>query len=199
MIGIVSAAFNKIYKDHFKVKEELNNVIFCIPTGTKGVPNNIEDVRMENDSPSCGLNFKLIDNPFHETRKYITKETYLLRNFSYRLLNQYIVKLVHYILPMFMRTKIFREKSKEFEILFSNVAGPRETLAYSGCKILEMLPFTTCGLSPLFIPLVSYDGKIRFSVAIDKNLNLDPAVINKYLDIECDQVLQEFSENHKED
>ena len=116
MTGIVSAAFNKIFKEHFKSKDNIENLCMCFPTGTKGFPKTIDGVRMENDSPGFGICIKLIDNPLEETKNDISGSTNLLRNFSFRLLNKSVVKLIHYILPMSLRLKVLREKSKEFII-----------------------------------------------------------------------------------
>jgi hypothetical protein len=84
-------------------------------------------------------------------------------------------------MPIYLSKYLVKASGRNFDFTFSNVPGPKHHLYYSGCKVIEMIPFTTPGITQSFVSIVSYSGKFRFSICFDSVLGTNPEIFLKYV------------------
>lgn len=76
-------------------------------------------------------------------------------------------------------------------IMLSNVAGPQVPVYLIGQRVTDIMYYSSCSMSPLYLGLMSYNGKIGLNIAADPKLMADPNELGKYWKSEFNELYKE--------
>jgi hypothetical protein len=179
MMTVFSAALKKYCTNHFHRIPKM--VATMTPIGNRSIPKNIEDIEITNNSSGIGCELILIDDPIKESHIISKEFSYHARNIPLAKSVKIMMDFMYLYLPFYLSKYLVKDTGKNFDFTISNVPGPRNNLYYSGCKIIDMIPFITPGVTSSFIGIITYSGKFRFSICFDSVLGTDPELVLKYV------------------
>ncbi len=96
------------------------------------------------------------------------------------------------ILPNFLFEKLSQTLKKPFDMCVSNVPGSKFPLIYSGSQVYDIISLVNTGLVNSFDIISTYNNHLRFQVAIDKIVNINPDEIVSCIEESLEKVINEF-------
>lgn len=196
MMSVFSAAMKKYCKDHFK--HTPRKIIIMSPVAMRSFPRCIEEINctITNDSSGVAVEMFLIDDPVKDC-KIIAKEYHVhVRNVFMNKFIKFLSDFMNTYLPVYLTKLLVGNSIKNFDVIFSNVPGPKTDIFYGESKLLDMIPFSTPGYFNAFIGLITYAGRFRMMMVFDKNLEVDPKNILKYYDSELKSLIEKFKKKN---
>jgi hypothetical protein len=199
VMSAYSAAIKKYCKDHLSQcgGKMPSKIITITPIANRNFPRVPEELTIENNSSAVACDMKLIDDPYYECH-VISKE------FIKNVRNVPLVKMIKFLSdttyersPYYCARWISVESTQNFDVTFSNVPGPKHSLYYAGCKVLEMSFFSTPGLTNAFITIYTYAGHFRTSLILDESLEVDQEVLLSYLDKELSYLKERYHDSQE--
>lgn len=186
MMSVFAASIRKYCKEHFDRIPE--SVITMTPISDRKIPESLHDIRITNDATGIACNLNLIQDPIKDCKIIHKEYANNVRSLPMVMAIKKLMDLLHRYSPFYLTKFIIKQASQNFDITFSNVAGPLQHLYYAGSRLTEMFPFFTTGFTYAFIAIYSYRGKFRLNITLDNALNLDPNLLLKYLYIELEHI-----------
>jgi len=179
VMSVFSAAIKKYCSSHFHRIPKM--VATITPIGNRNIPKEVEAISITNNSSGIGCEVVLIDDPIKDSQIISKEFAGHVRNIPLTKSVKIMMDFMLLYMPTYLSKHLIKESQKNFDFIFSNVPGPRHHLYYSGCKVIDMIPFTTPGISQSFVSIVSYSGKFRFGICFDSVLNTNPETLLKYV------------------
>jgi len=195
ILSMISSATKKLIKKHYMDKYgNLNKLSCLIPIGDRGIPKSLHDLVIHNDSHGVVSLLELIDDPLNpkETKKISSEMNSSVRNYAYTFANLICIRFMNTFVPTWLTHQFYRFASRKYDILVSNVPGPKTNLIYNGDEMKEIIPFTSCGYHSIFIPVICYTNKMRIGVTVENNVGLDAHLYTKFIEDEFNLILEIF-------
>jgi hypothetical protein len=192
MMSLFSASVKKYCRDHFKLIP--HKIITMSPVAMRSFPMTIEEINstITNNSSGVAVEMYMIDDPVKEC-KVIAKEYHVhVRNVYMNKFIKFLSDFMNTCLPVYLTKFLVGNSIKNFDVIFSNVPGPKNEIFYGDSKLLDMIPFSTPGYFNAFIGLITYAGRFRMMMVFDKNLEVDPKIILNYYDAELKSLINKF-------
>lgn len=184
MMNAFSAAISKYCAIH--CKEAPKRISSIIPISNRSLPKDSKDLQITNDSSAVGCELILINDPIKQS-KIISKEfAKNARNIHMYKMNKVISDFMNDYLPYYLTKFIYHSSTKLIDVIFSNVAMPKEELIYAGYPVKAFYPIMTPGTTYAFIGIYSYSGKFHVSICLDNVLEMNP---NELLGLFDDQMM----------
>lgn len=188
MMCVFSSGIRKYCENHFDIVPPL--ITTMVPIGNRKIPEFLEDIQITNDSTGVGANLTLIHDPIAECKLIHNEFASYVRNVPMVVISKFLNDLVHRYMPFYLSRYIIKTSLRNMDLTFSNVAGPLEHLYYAGSKLIEMIPFFTTGHCYTFIGVISYHGKFRLNITVDRVLEMDPTVLMDFVEKELTYMLK---------
>jgi len=183
---VVSKAINRLINktDHKGYYKHLKNIKLAMPIGRKTVPNNSDEVKINNEVNVIYYKLPLIED-IHSDYKTVVKTTSkYLKNPSFftaaitlgRLFAEYMPnKMIYFISELFMNN---------VDLLISNVPGPTSPLFYAGSKLTKLFAVSSNCRSRAFIPILSYNNSFHLLLSVDSVSGINKNEVMKCIEEE---------------
>jgi hypothetical protein len=175
IMSVFSSALKKFCTQHYtRVPEK---IITMTPISSRAIPKDISQLQITNDSTGIACELTLHDDPIEKCKVISSEFKNHVRNIPMANVTKLFINFVTCHLPVYITRLIFTTASKNFDITYTNVPGPKEAVYYGGSKMHELIPIFTSGFGPAFIAINSYNGIFRVSITYDKSLEQDPDLL----------------------
>jgi hypothetical protein len=111
-------------------------VITMIPVGSRPLPKDAADIKINNDSTGIACELYLHDDPITEAKAISEHFKNHVRNIPMANSNKLFLGLMASYFPVYLSKHIFRTSSKNFDTTYTNLPGPRQPVYYDGFKLL---------------------------------------------------------------
>lgn len=183
MMNAFSAAISKYCSIH--CKETPKRISSYIPISNRALPKDPKNLQITNDSSAVGCEIILINDPIKQC-KIISKEfAKNARNIYMYKTTKFVTDFMNDYLPYYLTKFIFGSSARLIDIVFTNVALPKEDLIYAGYPVKAFYPIMTPGMTYAFIGIYSYSGKFHVSICLDNVLEMNP---NEFLELFNEQM-----------
>jgi hypothetical protein len=172
MMAIFSSTLKKYCAQRCSIVPK--KIITLTPISSRPLPKDITEIKVTNDSTGIACELYLHDDPITEAKSISEEFKKHVRNIPMANMNKLFMDFLVYYFPAYLVKFIFRTASKNFDITYSNIPGPRQAVYYDGYKLLETFPIFTTGFGSSFIAINSYNGMFRITITFDKSLEQNP-------------------------
>lgn len=180
MMAAFSAAIKLYCKENYKVIPK--KVITINPISNRGLPSDPKKLQITNDSSGIGCTLKLVDDPIKECGEISKEFAFKLRNLYLRKIVKFASDMCNIIAPYFLSKLMYNFAYRHCDILFSNVALPKEALIYGKTRVKEIYSLLTPGNTKALVAIYSYNGYFSWTICVDRCLDLSPDLLMKYVD-----------------
>lgn len=190
---LIMSIFSSGIKNYVKSKgfNKLKFISTMTPIGKFKTIKSIKDLNLANNTSGVACKLALINKPLEEYH-LIHNEYKQVRNVPIVTACKICLDSLYTFMPFYLAEYIIKSCSRNFDITFSNVPGPKEHLFYGGCKMNQMIPFITTGLTKAFVAIISYHGEIRINITFDNVLGLDASEFKAFINTEIENLKKEF-------
>ena len=186
VFSIVSLAIKKFYHKRGYDKKEIG--IIC-PINLRGIPDNFEDAKLENNTIGLGMNFPLLSGSlFNQKQKMKFNHKDVCAVFFAELMFRFLV----FFFPEYVAKKMYGNTLKLTDLIITNLGGPKEKVYFNDIELTNFYPFLTTGLQGTFITLSSYANKFSFCIGVNEGIDLNPIDILEMIEAEFDIALADF-------
>ena len=131
-----------------------------------------------------------MDDPIKESKEISKEFAFKLRNFYLRKIVKFASDLCNLTAPYFLSKLMYAFAYRHCDILFSNVALPKEALVYSRSKVNEIYSLLTPGNTKAMVAIYSYNGYFSWTICTDRCLDVSPELLMKYVDKEMSYFIE---------
>ena len=188
MMAAFSSAIKHFCKDHYHIVP--SQIITINPISNRGLPSDPKRLSITNDSSGIGCTLKLVDDPIKESKEISKEFAFKLRNFYLRKIVKFASDLCNLTAPYFLSKLMYAFAYRHCDILFSNVALPKEALVYSRSKVNEIYSLLTPGNTKAMVAIYSYNGYFSWTICTDRCLDVSPELLMKYVDKEMSYFIE---------
>lgn len=183
MVSVISMSMGDLIKmKEFNKFSNKKRMRFMLPLGRKKLPKDIYDLDLDNKANGVFCSISVLKELTKENFTKINKE--IRKHFSFPIQFMYLkaLYLSGYILSWPISLFFTDFVTRKIDLSFTNVPGPTKELIYGNsiCDKTFSIPFAGKGIP--FMPLVSYNGKFRFSIGMDEASLVKPQL---FLDLMC--------------
>jgi hypothetical protein len=183
---IVSLAIKKYYYNRGYNKKEIG--IIC-PINLRGIPDNFEDVKLENNTIGLGMNFPLLSGSLFEQKN---KMKFNHKDICAVFFAELMFRFVVFFFPEFVAKKMYGNTLKLTDLIITNLGGPKEKVYYNDIELTNFYPFLTTGLQGTFITLSSYANQFSFCIGVNEGIDLNPLDVLEIIENEFDKALTDY-------
>jgi len=182
MMSIISSSYRKFCKE--KNLEIPKNFSAAIPVGNRKLPENLNQIKIMNDSTAVGCNIDIINNPIYDCLKIHKNLKDIVRNIPFIMITKFFTDFNFKFFPSYLSKYIIRNAGRNLDFTISNVAGPKNALVYEGGKIIEILVFSSPGYFGSLILIYSYNGQFKFVIIFDEVVGIDIKLFKELIENE---------------
>jgi len=165
------------------------SLIVTIPLGNRGIPKCASEVNLQNVANVAYVNLPLIDEPikdYHIIKKSLNKSVgNIVQHFFHKIFTYVTLQ----ILPKFVYEYLKEIFISHLDMCISNVPGSKRTLLYSGSEVYDIIPIVNSGITFCFVLMSTYNNNLRFQIAVDKVLGINPKDIIDSLETTLDKAI----------
>ena len=188
VFSIVSLSIKKFYHNRGYNKKEIG--IIC-PINLRGIPDNFDDVKLENNTTGLAMNFPLLSGSLFEPKgrmKFNNKDMCSV------FFSDYMFRFLVYFFPEYLAKKVYGKTLKQTDLIITNLGGPKEKVFFNDIELTNFYPFLTTGLQGTFITLSSYANKFSFCIGVNEGIDLNPIEVLEMIENEFDRALMTYKE-----
>lgn len=197
IMSIISSASKKFMEK--KGLKKPKHLSCMVPITSRKPPKTIEEIMITNDSTAIGCKIDLIENPLENCLIIREEFSKHVRNPYLFLFTKILIDSFFKFLPCYVMKEIILANSRGIDFTISNVPGPKSALYYSGCKVRELICFTSTGFLSSFLAVFSYNGTYRFVICFDEALDLDIEEYKRIILKEVEFIMEKSNELIKND
>jgi len=192
ILSVISTSIKKFSCDKILFpKEEFSfDKLNCgIPVGVKDIPKCAEEVKLRNDIFCTVTSLKMIGNTLKEYQHINEEMNCTVKNSANIMAWKYMISFLNECVPAFAQKRLLENATKNVDLGISNLPGPEKEMNYNGFIVTDVYPMITVGMGRAFIIVGTYNGQMRLSVNLEKDLNIEPEDLIKYLDNEIEDLI----------
>jgi len=168
---------------------DFKSIVMSQTISLRPMPKSLETHQIINYVSGLPFNLKLIDNPIKEI-KVIQKG--INKNLFEAIALQKMLGLIKLLTPTFLLTDFMLKNMDNFDLMISNVPGPKKELYFSGIKATELVIIPTANTVNFMIAVYSYNGKIQFTAITDTATQINPKAFVNLMENEIEDILSNY-------